>query len=163
MKVVSDASPLINLAAIRQLDLLRRLYRRITVPTAVWDEVVGQGAGKPGAREVEEAQWIRPKAVRNRGSVELLLGELNLGEAEAIVLAQEVGADLLLLDEVRARRAAQRLEVAFIGLVGVLIEAAARGLVADLAGTLAALRDQAGFWLSDEVIAEALRLQRRQH
>jgi len=81
-------------------------------------------------------------------------------KAESIVLARERQADLLLLDESHARWAAQRMGLPITGLVGVLIEAAAKGLVSDLAGTLQDLRDRAGFWLADEVIDEAMRLHR---
>jgi predicted nucleic acid-binding protein len=161
VKVVSNASPLINLAAIEQLDLLRRLYGRITVPKAVWTEVVRQGAGKIGSRAVRMATWIRVKDVRNRALLELLLQDLDLGEAEAILLARELRAHLLLMDESRARRSAKRLGLTVTGLVGVLIEASAKGLVADLAATLRTLRDHAGFWVADEVVEEALRLQSR--
>ena len=162
MKVVSNASPLINLAAIGKLDLLRRLYRRVTVPTAVWAEVVRRGTGKTGSRAVRHAPWIRVKAVRDRALVDMLLGELDLGEAESIVLARELRAHLLLLDDSRARQSAQRLGLPITGLVGVLIDAAAKGLVSDFAGTLTALRDRAGFWLADDLVAEALRLHRRE-
>ena len=160
MRVVSNASPLINLATIGQLTLLRRLYRQVTVPPAVWNEVVRLGKGKPGSRAVRAASWIRVKAVRDRSLVEMLLHDLDLGEAESIVLARELHADLLLLDESHARRAAQRLGLQITGLVGVLLEAAAKGLVSDLAETLRELRDHAGFWLADEVVDEALRLDR---
>lgn len=88
MKVVSNASPLINLAAVGRLDLLRRLYRRVIVPPAVWGEVVRRGAGRRGSRAVRRAPWIRVKAVRDRPLVEMLLGELDPGEAESIVLAR---------------------------------------------------------------------------
>ena len=161
MRGVSNASPLINLAAIGQLEVLRQLYRRMTVPLAVWTEVVRQGKGKPGSGAVRRASWIEVKAVRDRSLVEMLQGELDLGEAESIVLAKELRADLLLLDESHARRYAQRMGLPITGLVGVLIEAAAKGLVSDLAGTLRELRDHAGFWLADEVVEEALRLHQR--
>jgi len=59
MSIVSNASPLINMARIQQLDLLRRLYGELTVPEAVWREVVVEGAGQPGAKEIEVASWIR--------------------------------------------------------------------------------------------------------
>jgi predicted nucleic acid-binding protein len=101
------------------------------------------------------------KDVRNRALLELLLQDLDLGEAEAILLARELRAHLLLMDESRARRSAKRLGLTVTGLVGVLIEASAKGLVADLAATLRTLRDHAGFWVADEVVEEALRLQSR--
>ncbi len=138
MKVVSNASPLINLAAIDELDLLRRLYGRITIPKAVWAEIV-----------------------RHPPLVALLSEDLDLGEAESIALARELGAHLVLIDELRARRCAKLMGLRFTGLVGVLIEAARKGLIADLGGTLRELRQRAGFRLTDDVIREALRLARQ--
>lgn len=74
MIVVSDASVLINVARIGELDLLRKLYGTITVPEAVWSEVVVNGAGQPGAEIVGSAAWIiacpigaRPGAVTTAG------------------------------------------------------------------------------------------------
>jgi predicted nucleic acid-binding protein len=156
MKVVSNASPLINLGAINQLDLLRQLYRQITIPKAVWAEVVRLGRGKPGSRAVSVAKWVRVKAVRDRSLVTLLLDDLDIGEAEAIALARELGAHLLLIDELRARRSAKLMGLPFTGLVGVLIEANRKGLVADLGGTLRELRERAGFRLADDVAATCL-------
>lgn len=89
MKVVSNASPLINLAAIGELDLLRRLYGRVSVPAAVWGEVVRRGAGKPGSRAVRRASWVRVETVRDRALVEMLLEDLDLGEADSIVLLRK--------------------------------------------------------------------------
>ena len=59
MKIVSNASPLINLACIGQLDLLQELYGELTVPDAVQRQVVVEGAGQPGAKAVEAASWIQ--------------------------------------------------------------------------------------------------------
>lgn len=99
MSIVSNASPLINLARIGKLNLLRQLYGGLTIPNAVWQEVVFEGAGQPGADEVEAATWIKSQAVTNRELVRALQQELDAGEAEAIALALEIGAELLLMDE----------------------------------------------------------------
>jgi len=66
MTVVSDASPLINLARIGQLDLLRQLYGTMLLPEAVWQEVVVDGAGQPGAAEVRAADWIHTRGIANQ-------------------------------------------------------------------------------------------------
>ncbi len=59
MSVVSNASPIINLARIGLLDLLRKLYGVLLIPEAVWREVVIEGTGQPGAEEVKVADWIK--------------------------------------------------------------------------------------------------------
>lgn len=89
MIVVADTSPIINLAAIGQLDLLRRLYGTIWIPDAVYREIVETGAGEPGAVEVREFAWIERHAVRSTDLVTALRLELDAGEAEATALAIE--------------------------------------------------------------------------
>lgn len=84
MSVVSNASPLINLVRIGQLDLLAQLYGELVVPEAVWHEVVLEGGGQPGAKEVETASWVEVRSVANHELVRALQQELDAGEAEAI-------------------------------------------------------------------------------
>lgn len=112
MIVVSNTSPLTNLAAIGQFDLLRQLYGDLYIPEAVWDELNANGAIWPGRNEVDAASWIKRREVQNRTAVNALLDDLDIGEAETIVLALELHADLLLLDESDDRHHAQRLGLA---------------------------------------------------
>ena len=106
MIVVSDASAPINLARIGELDLLRKLYSEIVVPEAVWQEVVVNGAGQPGAEEISTVDWVKRMLVKNRHLVQALRQDLDAGEAEAIALALESEADLLLMDERLGRESA---------------------------------------------------------
>ena len=94
MKVVSNSSPLINLAWIDQLHLLPEFYGEILIPEAVWDEIVIQGSGQPGAKEVGNSAWITARKVKNTDLVLALRQELDAGEAEAIALALEEEAAL---------------------------------------------------------------------
>ena len=106
MKVVTNASILIGLGGIGRLDLLHeRFPDGVLMPRTVWREVVEQGGERPGAREVAEANWFAVHDVKAHEMVQLLEMELDEGEAEAIALALEVAADVLLLDERDARRA----------------------------------------------------------
>ena len=70
--IVSDASILINLARIGELDLLRKLYVEIHVPEAVWQETVVSGAGHPGAKDIGTAGWIKRIPVKNKHLVQAL-------------------------------------------------------------------------------------------
>jgi len=97
MIVVSNTSPIINLAAVGQLGLLRQLYARVIIPQAVYHETVVVGAGQPGAIEVTTFDWIEIRRATNEVAVASLQLELHEGEAEAIALAIELSADLLLL------------------------------------------------------------------
>lgn len=145
MIVVSDTSAIINLAMIGRLDLLRQLYNEVVIPAAVYREIVVQGAGKPGAIEVQTQPWFKQQPVVDTAFVSQLRRDLDEGEAEAIVLAQEISADLLLIDDQAARRHAARLGLRFIGLLGVLLEAKTAGFLATVKPSLDDLISMAGF------------------
>jgi hypothetical protein len=152
---VSNTSPLTNLAAIGQFDLLRQLYGGLLIAEAVWAELNAGGRAWPGRDEVAAADWIRRRAAANRPLVTALRERLDPGEAETIALAEECRPPFVLMDEQEGRRTAQRLGLKTVGVVGVLIEAKARGLIAEVGPLLERLRQEAGFYLSDRVIHEA--------
>lgn len=158
MIVVSDTSPVLNLAAIGQLGLLRRLYGEVVIPQAVYHEIVVLGAGQPGAAKVSALDWIETHQVTNRAMVASLQLEVDEGEAEAIVLAFELGADLLLLDERRGRRVASRLGLRFIGLLGILIEAKHRGFILAVKPILDDLIGKSGFWITRALYERILKV-----
>lgn len=148
MVVVSNTSPIVNLAAIGHLHLLRDVFGAILIPDAVHHEIVGQGAGRPGAEEVARATWITRKAVREQHLVRMLEREIHVGEAEALVLAVETDADWVLLDERAARDNAETLGLSYMGLLGVLARAKRDGLIPSIRPLLDALRAH-GFWVSE--------------
>ncbi len=155
--VVSNTSPIINLAAIGELDLLRELYGTLTIPDAVYDEIVVRGRGQPGADEVQQFSWFVRQSVSNRALVVQLKGSgLDVGEAEAIVMAVEANAPLLLMDEKLGRAAAMRVGIRVIGLLGVLIEAKSRGHIAAVRPLLDALRAGPGFYIAPALYSQVL-------
>lgn len=107
MIVVSDASALIALARIGRLDLLRQLAAQVRVPEAVYREVSEAGRSRPGSEAISGAAWIPRSAVSDRAAVARLRDRLGAGEAEVIVLARELPADLMILDDATARRVAE--------------------------------------------------------
>ena len=131
MIVVSDTSPITNLAAIGQLDLLRQIYGQVVIPEAVFQELTAAGGNHPGA-VAQQLDWVETRVVSNSILVNALQVELDQGEAEAIALAQELAADLLLIDEHLGRAVATRLGIRIIGLLGVLIEAKHRALIQEI-------------------------------
>ena len=151
MSVVSNASPLIGLARIGELELLQQLYGELVIPEAVAHEVVVEGAGLPAADQVRKAAWIKTQTISNSQLVRVLHENLGAGEAEAITLALETEAELLLLDEHRGRQTALRLGLRYTGLVGILIEAKSKGYIDSVKGYLNSLRDTAGFHISDQL------------
>ena len=107
MIVVGNTSPITNLAAIGQFDLLHSLYGEVSIPDAVWTELNAHGRQWPGSAEVANASWVERRAVGNQELVVAFERDLDRGEAEAIALAVEMSADLILLDEHEGRRIAQ--------------------------------------------------------
>jgi len=104
--IVSDAGPLISFARAGRLELLRDVVQRLVVPDAVYDEVVVQGAGRPGADEVAGAAWVERRSTGDASFPDSLPGTLGAGEREAMGLCIELGA-CLLADDAAARREAR--------------------------------------------------------
>ncbi len=155
--IVSNTSPIINLACIGRLDLLPALFGEIAIPDAVFHEIAVANPDAPGASDVRSASWVRRYGVANRPLVTSLRLELDPGEAEAIACAMEANARLLLIDERRGRTVAQRLGLATTGLLGVLLLARRRDLIASIRPLLDDLRRVAGFWIGDALYSQVLR------
>ena len=136
--IIADSSPLIGLARIGHLGLLRQLAKRIVVPRAVHAEVTAARADAPGAAEVAAQPWIEvldadPAVV---APLRVLVGQ---GEPEAIALAQREPAAVLLMDDLRARNLARRLGLRRMGTVALLGQAKRAGLILALKPALDAL------------------------
>lgn len=156
MIVVADSGPIIHLSAVGRLGLLPALYGRVVVPRLVFDEVVVAGAQLPGSSELAAAAWV--DVVESDVTDPLFLAlreELDPGESAALAHATQRAARLMLVDDRKARLAAQRLGVAVRGTLGVLIEAKRRGELERIAPVVDALV-ASGLWLSPAVIATAL-------
>ena len=156
MIVVSNTSPIVNLAAVDQLHLLKQIYGRLLIPRAVYREIAVVGSGLPGAAEGESEEWIETRAVKDNSLVVALSAELDAGEAEAIALAVQGNADLLLLDERGGRRVARRLGLHYLGILGVLIEAKDQGLIVAVKPIVDDLIAKAGFWISRDLYGQII-------
>jgi predicted nucleic acid-binding protein len=156
MIVVSDTSPVLSLTLIGQLDLLRQLYGSIVLPEAVRDELIVGGAAYHNGGEVLQQEWIRLRAVANPIVLKLLQRELDRGEAEALALAIDLKADLILLDEFKARRLADYLELPHAGVIDLLGEAKRLNYLKTIKPTLDALIDRAHFHVSPKLYQRTL-------
>lgn len=155
-QVVVNTTPLIALALIGKLDLLQQLYGQVVMPSAVQAEVFAGGPRGIGSAEMREAPWLHAVSLQDPRRADLLV-DLDRGEAEVIALAQELNADLVILDERLARRHAKRAGLTLTGTLGVLLKAKQVGLVDAVAPLIEQLR-LGGIRLSDAVIAEVLEL-----
>ena len=140
MIVVSDTSSVSALLRVGQGELLERLYGEVLIPSAVRDELLLFFPHLP--------EFLHSRVVANVGLVGRLRIELDLGEAEAIVLAQETHADILLIDELKGRRVAEREGVPIIGLMGVLLQAKREGIITAVRPLIDRLQTEADFHLS---------------
>ncbi len=150
-EIVSNTGPLIALARIDQFDLLHELFGTVYIPPAVRSEILDPCT----LDAVSGANWMVVCTTKDEIAVQLLKEELDAGESEAIILARERNADLLLLDERAARRKAVTLELTVIGTLGVLLMAKNRGLIPALKPLLADLRI-AGFYIGEALYAQVL-------
>jgi predicted nucleic acid-binding protein len=143
-RTVADSSCLIVLERIGRLDLLPRVFGSVLIPEAVAKEV---GFSAP---------WLEIRSVRNDPVEVGLRSQLGAGEAGAILLALEVAPARIVLDDRRARRAAEQLGISMIGTPGVLVLAKRRALLDQVWPVLSAMRN-AGFYVGKELIEKTLR------
>ncbi|MEF8826960.1 MAG: DUF3368 domain-containing protein [Halapricum sp.] len=155
-RVVSNTSPLLNLALIDRLDLLETQFSTVSVPEQVWSELVAGDAGTDELTRIRDRGVLDVVTVEESELYREFRRELDRGEAAALAYALEIDATLLLLDEREARAAADRHDLPRTGAIGILLRGARNGSV-DLREELDALR-AAGFWISDDLYERALDL-----
>jgi uncharacterized protein len=154
--VVSDTSPIRVLHHLNQLSLLARLFDEILVPSAVARECsrASHGGAEINVTDIPRCRVVDPSDTQ---AVAELEKELQTAEAEAIVLARELGAELL-IDERAGPQVAERLRVPRVGVVGLLLRGKQHGLVPAVVPLILRARDELGFFLSDDLIEQARRL-----
>ena len=129
MKAIVNSTPLIALSITGYLFLLNRLFEQVVVPVSVHEEVVLQGEERPGAKVVAQANWLVIQSPERSLSPSAELLQLDRGEQDVILLAQEIDADWVLIDEKLARRVAKGLGLQVKGTLGVLLIAYRLGLI----------------------------------
>jgi len=129
MKVVVNATPLIALSLIGHLSLLREMFDEVIVPAAVYEEVVVQGRGRPGADELAQADWLQVMPFDGAITIEPMLLGLDAGELSVLLLSQQLRPDWVIVDERLARRVALAMGLPVKGTLGVLLAAAWAGLL----------------------------------
>jgi predicted nucleic acid-binding protein len=158
MLVVSNTSPVLNLAIIGRLDLLQQQFDKVWLPQAVTDElrIEEDLPGSVAVRAARQARWLLTERVRDQVRVAILRRDLDGGEAEAIALALQKHADWLLLDERDARRAAKSLGLKVTGVLGILLKARLDGRLPSLREAMDQLRDLADFCIGVALYTELL-------
>ncbi len=156
MIVVSDTSPISNLHVIGRLHLLHDLFGAIVVPRAVISELSKLTDFGYDISAIENAPWLSVQSATDILAVTRLTKQLDPGESEAIVLAQELGAAFLLIDERRGWKIANAMGIKTIGVLGVLLKAKSEGLIPVVSPVLHDIESIAGFWMSESLRKEVL-------
>ncbi len=159
MPIVSNTSPILNLAIIGHLELLRQQFTEVLIPSAVRAELKPETTF-PGATAVQQAlqaQWLRVTELRDVHLTRALALDLDEGEAAAIALALELGTRRILIDEHEGRIKAKALGLQPIGLLGVLLRAKRDGTLNSVKSAMQMLRQQAGFFVADDLFHQVLR------
>lgn len=143
MIVVSDTTAITSLLKIDRAELLQQLFGHVNIPGAVRDELLRYHQTIPDFLTVE--------SVKDESAVIKLCAEIDAGEAEAIILAEESGADALLIDEKVGRAIAERRGIMCLGLAGALLLAKENKLITSVAATLAELETEANFYLAKDL------------
>jgi uncharacterized protein len=158
MPVVSNTSPVLNLAIVDHLSLMFEQFGEILIPEGVLEELRVE-EGLPGSQAILEAikkGWLRVKEADDLIFVKVLHADLDNGEAEAIALALQVKADWIILDEREGRRVAKSVGLNIIGVLGILLRAQREGKLPSLQKTMEGLRKKVGFHIASELYSATL-------
>jgi predicted nucleic acid-binding protein len=150
-KVVVNSTPIIALAEIGLLRVLKDVYGEVVIPNAVRDEVTAKDP-----RLLDGSDWIRVATISNIAT-EMFSSALHKGEVEVMLLAKEIATDLVIMDDKLARRYAKHLGLTVTGTAGVLLRAKSIGVINEVAPVLDKLI-QNGLYISTEVYRDVLRL-----
>ena len=150
--IVSNASPLIVLLKINKLSILKELFEKIVVPKTVYKEIT---AKEPDKLIFDKLEWIKVRSARNIEMTALLEKLIDSGEAEAIVLARELSATLL-IDDAKARKYAKLLNIEVIGTLGLLKIAKRRGLVRSVRKVINDMLEE-GYYIEDKLVRRILK------
>lgn len=161
MIVVSDTTPIISLIKINRLDLLEELFSEVLIPDAVFRELTTNTIFANEAQIVKSSSFLKISSVQNKKALQLLqaVSGLDDGESEAIILADELKASVLVMDERKGRKVAQKMGIKITGTVGILIQAYDEKKISanDVKSYLTQLKNS-NIRLSESLIQQALDL-----
>ena len=154
-RTISNTTPILSLLKIDKLDLLKELYGKVIVPLAVYQEIE-KGREKPYYQDLSVMDWVEVHEIKNPDSRAYFI-DVDDGEAEVLILAKEMNADLVIMDEIMGRRYAKQLKFNITGTIGVLLKAKEKGLIKSIRNLMAELIEK-GTWLNPKLISKALKI-----
>lgn len=154
-KIVSNTTPIITLLTISKLELLQQIYEKIIIPKGVYEEIE-QGKEKPFYTDLSKVEWITIKSINDREPIKYLR-DLDKGEAEVIVLANELKADLVIIDERLGREFSEYFNLRVTGTIGVLLKAKELGFIKAIKPLIDQMIDNR-IWLNKKLIDKILNI-----
>lgn len=159
MIVISDTTPIVSLIKISRIDLLEKLFGEVCIPEAVFRELTTNTIFESEAEVVKNSSFLKITPVKNLKSLGILQAASGLddGESEAIILADELKSDILVIDERKGRKVAQKLGITITGTIGILIQAHDEKIISteEIKRYLEQLKNSS-IRLSESLIQEAL-------
>lgn len=157
MIIICDNSPLSALLAVGKLDLLMEIYGVVHIPEAVLEEINVLEKQGIDISTITQASWIQVHQVTQDFGI-VFPPKFHRGEIEAMLLALELKADWLIIDEHEGRKMATSLGINIVGLLGILIRAKQDGFIASLRDILDSLHTYSNFRLSKALVEKALQI-----
>ena len=156
MIVVADTSPITALLHLQQIHLLGILYGPVFIPLTVAKELSSLTAFGFDLSFLEDKEKYIIRQAVNTSFITMLSIHIDEGEAEAIALAKELNADLLLIDEKLGKQYAEAENITCKGVVGILLAAKNKGFLSMIKPLLDDLIQNLKFRLSDKIYQLAL-------
>lgn len=152
--VIVNSTPMIILSKIGMLEILHKMYGNIIIPQAVFDEVTVKDDS--ACHIIKTMGWINVRSIASVDDRKMYKAKLHAGEVEVMILAQEIGEDVLtVIDDNAARKTARYLGIKVTGTVGVLMKAKKLGYIDSVKKCITMMR-RAGFYVSAELESAAL-------
>lgn len=151
--VVINTTPLIALADVGLLDLLHKLFGEVYIPQAVLHEIKSE----PARSQVRASDWIRVEKIKHESNKAMFKAKLHSGEVEVMILAEELGADLLIMDDNAAKKTAKFMGFDVAGTLGILVTAKENGYIDNVKSIMARMSED-GMYISDNVKNTVLRM-----
>jgi len=153
LKVVSNTTPFISLLKISKIELLRDIYGRIIIPKGVFEEIE-RGNNKTFYADLSKMGWIDIRKIKDKSPLKYL-HDLDNGEAEVLVLANEIKADIVIIDEKLGREYAAHFNLNITGTIGILLKAKKLKLIKEIKPVLSEMTEK-GIWLNNSLIEKIL-------
>lgn len=153
MKTVCNATPIISLASVKKLDILKEVFHTVIIPEAVYKEIKAKKGY--GYKEVE-SDFIKVECIRGKIYSELLFNQMDLGETETIILAKEIEADCVIIDDNIAYKTAAGSGLNVTRTLSVLLRAKEKGIIREIKPLLDEMISK-GRWYSKRVYSDFLK------